>query len=345
MDSRVAERCERTPMRGLKHPRGQRGAERAPTLRERLGARIEAREVEAARALVREARGHVKGFDPVRAVSANTVDRYAATVVHMRANGEGPEAAACRASFEFRRAALVHTTRASIKASLRDWDRANRQGYARAANDALGQVRADLETLRRYPPSSGDREQDMRRRSAYCGPQMPVRSNSKRASAVASDLPADWRDRIQAAVVPADRPALAAMALTGCRPAEVRGVKVQQDDRAVTLVIRGAKVDEARGVKVRAITIDKTELALTQAGRDLKAWLGERPVRTVAYAGSCEALRDRAARAAARAGLSNVTSYTYRHAEARDLRAGGASRAEVTARLGHRSERSQRQYG
>ncbi len=113
----------------------------------------------------------------------------------------------------------------------------------------------------------------------------------------------------------------------------------------MTLVIRGAKVDEVRGVKVREITINKVELAHSQAGRDLQAWLGERPVRTVAYSGSCEALRDRTARVATRAGLSHVTGYTYRHAEARDLRACGATGAEVTARLGHRAERSQRRYG
>ncbi len=227
MDSRVVERIAREAPRASTPRNALDELERGPTLRERLDARTEARQLEAARALVREARGHVKGFDPVRAVSANTAGRYAAMVAYMRVNAEAPEAASCRSSFEFRRAALVHSTRADLKVGLRDWDRATRQGDARAAKDALARVHAGLETLRRYPPSSGDREQDMRRRSAYVGPQAPVRSNSKRASARASDLPADWRDRMQEAAASADRPALAAMALTGCRPVEVRGIKVQ----------------------------------------------------------------------------------------------------------------------
>jgi integrase len=319
--------------------------ERAASVRDRLAIRAEARQAEAHRATVREARGHVKGFEPARAVSANTAGRYSATVTRMKQQGQQPEHADCKSSFEFRRAALVHVTRANLKAGLRDIDRAKRTGDLAAANEAYCRVLAGVQTLSRYPPSTGNREQDMQRQSAYRGPRWPARSNSKRESARAAALPADWRDRMQCAACPSDRTALAVMAITGCRPAEVRGVKVQQDECSLKLTIPGAKVDETRGVNVREVTLDKAMLTQTQAGRDLKAWLGERSIRTVAYRGSCEALRDRTARAAKRAGLDNVTAYTYRHAMARDLRLEGASQSEISARLGHRAERSARDYG
>lgn len=345
MEKRVSDDFSRKPTRAFKSADGQRSVVHATSLREILMTRVAARQAEALLDTVREARRHIRGFDPARAVSANTAGRYAMTLAYMNAKNEGPEDAACKASFEFRRAALIHQTRSNIKSDLRDLDRAKRQGDAHAERQASIRVNASVETLRRYPPSTGKLEQDLQRRSAYCGPLLPERSNSKRSSVWAADLPADWKDRMQRAARTTDRPAFSAMALTGCRPIEVRGIKVQQDEHRLTLTIKGAKVDDTRGVAVREVTFDKTELTQTLAGRHLQAWLGDRRVRTVSYLGSCEALRDRVARTAERASLENVTSYSYRHAAARELRANGASRTEITARLGHRAERSQRNYG
>lgn len=345
MGKRVSEHVSRQPSRTFNSHSGQRNAEPATPLRELLMARLADRQAAARHDTVREARGYIRGFDPTRAVSKDTAVRYASTLAYMNSKGESPEDAACKASFEFRRAALIHETRTNIKSDLRDLDRAKRQGDGHAERRAISRVQASVEILRRYPPSTGKLELDVQRRSAYCGPKLPEHSNSKRSSVWAIDLPADWKDRMQRAAGASDRPAFSAMALTGCRPVEVRGIKVRQDEHHLTLTIKGAKVDDTRGVAVREVTFDKAELAQTLAGRHLQAWLGERPVRTVSYRGSCEALRDRVARTAERAGLEDVTSYSYRHAAARELRANGASRAEITARLGHRAERSQRNYG
>lgn len=345
MGKSVSDRFSRKPPRAFNGENIERSVEQAKTLRELLSARVADRQAEVLRDAVREARRHIKGFDPARAVSENTAGRYASALAYMISKDEGPEDAACKASFEFRRAALIHETRTNIKSDLRDLDRAKRQGDAHAESRAATRVQASVETLRRYPPSTGKLEQDVLRRSAYCGPLLPERSNSKRSSVLAVDLPTDWKDRMQRAARTSDRPALSTMALTGCRPVEVRGIKVRQDEDRLTITIKGAKVDDARGVAVREVTFDKTELAQTVAGRQLQAWLGKRSVRTVSYQGSCEALRDRVARTAERAGLEDVTSYSYRHAAARELRANGASHAELAVRLGHRAERSQRNYG
>lgn len=319
--------------------------ERIAVLRERLEARSDARAAEQLRGDVREARSHVRDWAPDRAVSADTARRYSRAVQQMRDAHQRPEDAACKATFEFRRAALVHETRSEIKAALRDLDRSKRGGDVHRAADAYNRVRASLETLRQYPPSTGDRDRDLQRHSAFHGPARPPedRSNGKRPSL--ENLPENWRDDVQHAARDYDRAPLAVMSISGCRPAEVAGVKVRQDDDRVTLEIKGAKHDEDRGIKIRILSIEKSALERSQAGRDIQAWLGNREGRTVVHRGSVEAFRERVSRAADRAGYDNVTAYTFRHAEARDLKNSDVPREEIASRLGHRSERSQSVYG
>lgn len=319
--------------------------ERVSLLRDRLEARTDARAAASLRGVVREARAHVRDWNPDQAVSAGTESRYNNVVARMRATGERPENAACKSSYEFRRAALVHTARAEIKQSLTDLDRARRGGDVNQAAEAYNRVRGALDTLRQYPPSTGNREQDLLRRSAYSGPARADtdRSNGKRGSL--ATLPEDWRDRVQVEVRDHDRAPVAALAVTGCRPSECRGLKVRQHENSISLEIRGAKVDDDRGVKSRTLTFDKSELDRSQAGKDLQAWLGGREARTISVSGSTEAFRERVSRAADRAGLEQVSCYTYRHAEARELKNDGLGREEIANRLGHRSERSQSVYG
>jgi integrase len=346
MDATTVRNVDRVEGRSTPHHRVEtlRLGERVIALRERLEARADTRIAGQLRADVKEARGFVRGFDS-RNVSDTTATRYDRVVRQMREADQRPEDAGCRSTFEFRRAALVHVTRAEVKTALRDQDKYRRTGDVDRAADAYGRVRNGLDTLRRYPPTTGSREADLQRRSAYGGPARPdaERSNSKRGSM--SGLPSDWRDSVQREARPDDRAALAAMALTGARPAEVRGIRVRADADSITLTVRGAKVDDARGVAVRTVSIDRADLAETEAGRDILGWLGEREQRTVAHSGNVEAFRERVSRAADRAGMPQVSAYTYRHATARDLRAEGLPRAEIAERLGHRSDRSQSTYG
>lgn len=318
--------------------------ERVTALRERLEARADTRAAAQLRTDVREARGFVRGFD-ARDVSAKTSTRYDRAVAQMREAGQRPEDAASKNTFEYRRAALVHVTRKEMKSALRDLDRYRRAGDVGRAAAAYSRVRDGLETLRRYPPTTGSREADMARRSAFTGPSRadPDKSNGKRASL--AGLHADWREAVQREAPAQDRAAFAVLALTGSRPVEVRGARVRQDGDTVTLTIRGAKLDDTRGVDVRTLSYARDELTGTQAGRDLLDWLGNREQRTVAHEGTVEAFRERVSRAADRAGLSQVSAYTYRHAAAREMKNEGASREEIAERLGHRSERSQSVYG
>lgn len=324
---------------------GLRLEARTAALRDRLEARADSRAADALRADVREARAHVRDWAPEKAVSSDTADRYARAVDQMRASGQRPEDVACKSSFEFRRAAVVHEARAGIKAGLRDLDKHKRAGNLDKAAEAYSRVRSGVDTLRRYPPTTGDRERDLGRRSAYTGPARAdvERSNGKRASL--SDLPASWRDDVQREAANRDKPHLAALSLSGCRPAELKGLKVRQDDERIYLSIKGAKVDNDRGVKHRTITLDKETLAETQAGRDLSDWLGNREVRTLSSNGTTDAFCSRISRACDRAGHEQASAYTFRHQTARDLRAAGADAEERASALGHRSKDSQSRYG
>ncbi|HJW24579.1 MAG TPA: hypothetical protein VJ576_06745 [Rhodocyclaceae bacterium] len=282
---------------------------------------------------------------PEQSVSASTAARYARTVERLRAGGREPVDARCKTTYEAERAAWVYVTRSEIKTSLTDLDRARRQGDLGRAADAFNTVRDGLAILDRYPPGTGNRETDRQRSSAFHGPARAEadRSNSKRRSL--DDLPDDWRDRVQLEVRPQDRAAMAALSLTGCRPAECDGIRARRNGDQIVLTIRGAKVDEERGIKSRSIIVERHDLESTQAGRDLQEWMGQRQARAISVQGTTGAFRERVARAADRAGLPSVSCYTYRHAEARRLKAANIDRPEIAQRLGHRSDRSQSVYG
>ena len=345
-DTRAGVRADRfdSPRRTQSSPAGGlRLAERVTLLTDRLEARADSKMAAALRSDVSEARAHVKGWEPAKSVSANTAARYERATARLQAAGREPDRAACRSTYEFQRAALVHTTRVGLKNDLRELDKSKKSGDLSRAAEAYNRVRAGLDTLRKYPPSTGSRAADLARTSAFRGPSQPEHSNGKRESL--NGLTQGWRDRLQSEAGTQDEAALAALSLSGCRPAEVRGIKVRQSGEAVTLEIRGAKVDGSRGVKSRVISFDKSELDQSQAGRDLRDWLGARECRTVAHTGSVEAFRERVKSAADRAGLEGVSAYSLRHQAAADLRESGASAIEIGDRLGHRSARSQAVYG
>ncbi len=320
---------------------------RVSVLRDRLEARADSRAAGQVRDVIREARSHVRDWQPDRSVSADTSARYSRVVEQMRADGQRPEDAKCKSTFEFNRAALVYEARKDIKSALTDLDRSRRSGELDAAARAFNRLQNGLSVLRKYPPSTGSRAQDLQRQSAFTGPRHadPDRSNSKRATL--DQLPAGWRDDVLLSARPADRPAVAALALSGCRPAELKGIRISKNENedGITIKIRSAKYDSDRGIKTRELSFSRAELNETAAGRELSDWLGGREVKTISHQGTVEAFRERVARAADRAGHGEATAYSFRHAEARELRQEGADRQEIANRLGHRSERSQAVYG
>lgn len=172
-------------------------------------------------------------------------------------------------------------------------------------------------------------------------PEPTKRRATKRATLPKAE---GWQARIYEAATDAQRPAVALLWATGCRPAEVgKGVDLVRDDKGRLLVrIPGAKVREAHsaGQPVRMLLIDEN----TEAGKALAAVLGAEKKRTIQR--KAERLNKDFAAIRARIGGS-ASPYSMRHQVSADLKAdmGQDHAEEIAAALGHRSTRSQGRYG
>ena len=153
-----------------------------------------------------------------------------------------------------------------------------------------------------------------------------------------------WQAEVYKVATPVQRPAVAVLWATGCRPAEIeRGVDVVRDRHGrLIVVIPGAKVRDAHGAgqPQRALLIDEA----TEAGKVLAELLGDQRLLTV---------QRRAARLnkdfeAIREHLPwRISPYSMRHQVAANLKSElGPEGAEiVAAALGHRTTASQSRYG
>ena len=318
--------------------------ERVSSLREKMEARTDHNIASIVRGDVKTGREFVKGWDTAQ-VSNNTQNRYTREFNNMKSNNIAPEHANCKATFEFQRAALVFNVRKELKEGLRDFDKFKRSGDLNKAAQSYLKIRECNQILTKYPPSTGNRAEDLKRESLYHGDIKSEKSNCKRDSV--NTLPRDWKDKVHAQVNEKDKAAAAIMQLTGCRPIEARGVKVRQDaDKSTVRVeIKGAKVDQDRVIPSRIVEFERDDLEKSQAGQDVLKWLGERQCRTTTTAGTLESFRERVNSAFDRADCSIGSCYSFRHEKATELRESGSSPAQIAATLGQRSEASQSVYG
>lgn len=164
-------------------------------------------------------------------------------------------------------------------------------------------------------------------------------------------LPTDWREQLIASVPSARRPELLVLALTGCRPLELkRGVSVSRFQGLVPclrLAIAGVKVSTFTGQPWRMVTVS----AKAPFARDLAAALWppgiieadevevSTPCRTSTFAAW---VRRRAERLWPEG--PRVTPYTFRYQFALDLRQAGASPWKLAQALGHQDVASQNNY-
>ena len=343
-----SDRLDSSPSRGQQQTLRQQGGSlqfdaRVTDLRAIYEEKADQGRADIVRGDVKTGREFVRGWD--NNVSDNTNSRYINAVNNMRENNKLPENANSKATFEFNRAALVHVTRSELKGALRDFDKYKRQGDLTKAAQSYLKIRECNAVLNKYPPSTGNRADDLKRSSLYHGNIKSENSNCKRDSI--NNLPGDWKDKVQLQINETDKAAAGVMSLTGCRPAESKGVKVRQseDKSTISIEIKGAKVDQDRGIKSRIVEFERAELEETQAGRDLINWLGDRQCRTTTYPGTLSSFRERVNSAFARAECSQGSCYSFRHSKATEMREIGASPSEIAHQLGQRSQTSQSVYG
>lgn len=331
------ERNEQQP--GRQAPQRPERSELVSSIADR--ASLERRTVDLA--AVRQARVHVRGWNP-DSLHHGTRERYRDMVQRLDRTAQLPEqAAGTTRAYHIYRAALVHEARAELKEALGERDKASRTRDEAAKAQAETRIATALVILDRYPPGERDHESNLTRVSLYQGPRQSERSNGKRD--VLAERPADWRDRVWAQSRPQDQGAVAVLALTGARPAELeKGVHIERTSCGLAFTIRGAKVDDSkgRGQPERTITVPRVEAEKSVEGRHLlEIARSGKDVRIE----SANAFTQRIAAAGERAGLERVSAYDYRHAFSSRMKAEGIERAQIAAALGHQAERSQAKYG
>lgn len=291
---------------------------------------------------VREVAERVKGMEEVKdragrltSVSEKTKADYEAVGaarldLSQAAGGVLMEGVSAR-SWHHRRAALLWCVVRSYVMARRACDAAQRAGQWSQALEHINMASRALDAYTRIhgaarPPVHGPRQSKRK--------TLPKRQG--------------WQLKAWQAATPAQRPALAVLWATGCRPAELaQGVRVtvqrSPDGKPVMFVtIPGAKVSEDRGQPVRVIEVDHRSpagLALVQALKEART--GD----LLVTRGADRLRKDMASLRASGAVPEGVSPYSYRHQVAADLKGAGWSPDRVAAVLGHLSELSQSRYG
>jgi len=156
-----------------------------------------------------------------------------------------------------------------------------------------------------------------------------------------------WRGLIFARLLDVKSPWIdhaAVAALTGCRPAEVSSVKIENNNGSLVITIPGAKVTENSGQPFRRFTIKNdggSEFAHLLERTKNNPVILESDATASAFS---EALK-RAGRQALGEKAPPFTGYVYRHALACDLKADGVDRETLAMALGHAVTKTQAHYG
>lgn len=225
-------------------------------------------------------------------------------------------------------AASWHTVRAAVLHQLADEYRSWRKvgdkaaDFAEAVNAAKATRRAAL---------LFDKVSKMER------PAREVRQSRSKGRT----LPAlSWQEQVMAASTPTQRPFVALMWATGCRPAEIeRGVTVRRVKGGIEIEIPGAKVTDTNGQPRRKILID----AKSPAGLHLGMALGANA--EIEMSRKAKRIGNDFADIRRRTGLATVSAYSFRHQVSADLKAAGVDENAIAQVLGHASERTQGRYG
>nr|CRY93941.1 hypothetical protein [uncultured prokaryote] len=169
----------------------------------------------------------------------------------------------------------------------------------------------------------------------------PEGRSPKMASKGRSLPPASWQRVVFNAADTHQKPALAVMWATGCRPAEVElGVDLERTNDGIIIRIPGAKVSETKGQPMRSVLIDPG----SEAGKALLDVMGAETSMTVQRTAK-QVANDFTKHLKKRAGMPQVSAYSFRHQTASDLKAGSADPVKVAEALGHASVHTQRHYG
>jgi len=269
-------------------------------------------------------------IEAAKAVSERTAQTYGRTAarrMNLRASDLGQLMGGVSArSWHATRAALIQVAALQYAKFRRACDQAQKAGDWERAERAAVLARRAVEAIRQVEASER--------------PALEGRRATKRRTLPKSDT---WQQVAYAAATPIQKPAVAVLWATGCRPAELeQGVELRKlkvdGKRLIMVTIHGAKVTERSGQPSRKIAIDPD----SPAGRALLEAIPLGETRVI--------ISRRAKRLAAdfvdirsRTGLK-VSPYSMRHQVGANVKA-AMSVEDVAATLGHVATRSQQRYG
>lgn len=236
------------------------------------------------------------------------------------------------ASFFTTKAAILWQSAKDAESALREQDRAKRSGNREEAARLVAVAEAAVDRFKKALAASP-----------------PQRDNERKAKRATKRLSVPNRDGWQRAVYDAasdvQKPAIAILWATGCRPIELeKGVQIARIDGRLFVTIRGAKVNEeaGSGQPLRRLLIDEE----SEAGRLISELLGDQ--RQLVVKRAAKRLNDDLAKIRSRMG-GKVSPYTFRHQFAADMKSLFGDSAEgkeaVAVAMGHQSARSQSRYG
>lgn len=181
-----------------------------------------------------------------------------------------------------------------------------------------------------------------------CPLKAPQKRHSKRQDL--AGLPQDWRQQI------ADRlrhgeskyylPFIAE-AITGCRPAELqKGILARSGDGHLTIAIKGAKVDAAKGQKWRILRYDLTDPhpLVASLAQEIALIGGEIRIAIENPRNWSTALR-RVGQTLWPQHKKHITPYCLRHDAASNFKASSLNSDEIAQALGHATNKTQKRYG
>jgi integrase len=272
----------------------------------------------------------IQAAQAVSKKTAETYKRTAARRMDLRSPdlGQLMDGVSAR-SWHATRAALVQVAALHYRHVRRACDEAQKAGnWERAEQAAVFASRA-LEVIRRVEAAER--------------PQLDGKRATKRRSLPRSE---DWQARIWDEATPTQRPAIAVLWASGCRPAEIEvGVDLIRRDRPdgrvlIELRVPGAKITEHSGQPMRCLVIDGN----SAQGRALLDALDGRVSMTVQR--GARRLNADFVDLRSKTGL-RVSPYSMRHQASANLKAEfGPDKAEKVAEaMGHVTTRSQGRYG
>ena len=264
-----------------------------------------------------------------------------------------------KTSFYAYKAAYQYGMVAQLGKMLGEYNTCKRAGDHHGAEECRAAAEACCKALKNLNPDYAIRHinDPAEHASQYPGESTGSKSkkkNSKRNSL--SGLPVGWQDQIHKHVAPKYKSSVLALTVTGCRPEELRkGLRFfLSEDELIGVRIDGAKVTETKGQRIRKLYFDPE---INELNRVIKKILDVHGPITIKLPESNPDNPDppktvnafgRAVKyAASKAGpkFSGVSPYTFRHQKTSDLKKEGLSKEQRAAFLGHRSTRTQQQYG